>query len=66
MWSLRLLGQFAEQADAPFSRTLYQVSFPSYLPSLLLALSFFRPDTFFSCALRPFLVLLLLESLLEI
>jgi len=25
MWSLRLLGQFAEQADAPFSRTLYQV-----------------------------------------
>ena len=25
MWSLRLLGQFAEQAEAPFSRTLYQV-----------------------------------------
>jgi len=25
MWALRLLGQFAEQSDAPFSRTLYQV-----------------------------------------
>jgi elongation factor 3 len=25
MWSLRLLGQFAEQSGAPFSRTLFQV-----------------------------------------
>ena len=25
MWSLRLLGQFAEQSEAPFARTLYQV-----------------------------------------
>eukprot|EP00802_Teleaulax_amphioxeia_P002987 Tamp_02990.p1 GENE.Tamp_02990~~Tamp_02990.p1 ORF type:complete len:1090 (-),score=365.00 Tamp_02990:699-3854(-) len=25
MWSLRLLGQFAEQSESPFARTLYQV-----------------------------------------